>query len=100
MYWTEPFGYWRETFGMTSVEAQHTGSSVVASNDGGIPETDCGGLVLFEPSNSYSLALALQKIRGASPLTTKQRRGAIKHFTRAESVNALLAALKLDNNGS
>lgn len=93
-YWTEPFGYWREPFGMTSVEAQHAGCYVVASNDAGIPETDCGGLVLFEPSNSYSLARALQKIRGASPLTITQRKQAIKHFTRAESVNALLAALK------
>jgi D-inositol-3-phosphate glycosyltransferase len=95
-YWTEPFGYWRETFGMTSVEAQHAGCYVVASNDAGIPETDCGGLILFEPSNSYSLARALQKVRAASPLTITQRRQAIKHFTRAESVNALLSALKID----
>lgn len=96
LYWTEPFGYWRETFGMTSVEAQHAGCYVVASDDGGLVETDCGGLVLFEPSNSYSLARALQKIRVAAPLSIRQRQQAIKHFTRAESVNALLAVLKAD----
>lgn len=93
-YWTNIFGYWRETFGMISVEAQHAGCYVVGSNDGGIPETDCGGLVLFEPANSYSLALAITKITNASPLTTNQRRQAAKHFTRTESVNALLATIE------
>lgn len=93
-YWTGIFGYWRETFGMISVEAQHAGCYVVASNDGGLPETDCGGLVLFEPANSYSLALSMQKVTKASPLTVRQRREAAKHFTRTESVNALLAIIQ------
>ena len=93
-YWTSMFGYWHETFGMISVEAQHAGCYVVASNNGGLLETDCGGLVLFESSNSYSLALAIQKIAKASPLNDEQRRQAVKHFTRTESVNALLAILQ------
>ncbi len=29
--------YWHETFGIVSIEAQHTGCRVVASDDGGIP---------------------------------------------------------------
>ena len=60
-YWHEPFGFWREAFGMVSVEAQHAGCYVVATNDGGLKETDCGGLVFFEPGSSYSLSLAIQK---------------------------------------
>lgn len=93
-YWADPFGYWRECFGMISVEAQHAGCYVVASNDGGLPETDCGGLLLFEPGNSYSLALAVKKAAQAAPLSPTQRRRAAKHFTRAESVDALLATLR------
>ncbi|HEX5448076.1 MAG TPA: glycosyltransferase family 4 protein [Candidatus Saccharimonadales bacterium] len=94
-FWIEPFGYWRETFGMISVEAQHAGCYVVASNDGGLKETDCGGLILFEPANSYSLALNIQKAAHAGAMTIKQRKEAIKHFTRAESVDAMLAVLKI-----
>lgn len=93
-YWTDIFGYWRETFGMISIEAQHSGCYVVASNDGGLRETDCGGLLLFEPSNSYSLALTIQKAANAKGMSEAQRKKAATHFTRAESVNALLAILK------
>lgn len=35
--------YWHETFGIVSVEAQHAGCRVIASDDGGLPVTDCGG---------------------------------------------------------
>ncbi len=35
--------YWHETFGIISIEAQlSSGCRVVASDDGGLPETDCG----------------------------------------------------------
>ena len=30
--------YWHETFGIVSIEAQHLGCRVVASDDGGLPE--------------------------------------------------------------
>ena len=36
--------YWHETFGIVSIEAQHAGCRVVASDDGGLPETDCGAV--------------------------------------------------------
>jgi hypothetical protein len=41
--------YRHETFGIVSVEAQHSGCRVIASDDGGLPETDCGGVVLVAP---------------------------------------------------
>jgi hypothetical protein len=31
--------YWRETFGVVSIEAQHWGCRVVASGDGNLPES-------------------------------------------------------------
>lgn len=92
-YWHEPFGFWREAFGMVSIEAQHAGCYVVATNDGGLKETDCGGLVLFEPGSSYSLSLAMEKISRTSPLTIKQRKQAMKHFTLAELVSALMTII-------
>ena len=94
-FWTDLFGYWRETFGMISIEAQHAGCYVVASDDGGLKETDCGGLILFEPGNSYSLTLGIQKAASVGSFSNKQRKEAVKHFTRAESVNALLAIISL-----
>ena len=86
-FWTDLFGYWRETFGMISIEAQHAGCYVVASDDGGLKETDCGGLILFEPG--------IQKAASVGSFSNKQRKEAVKHFTRAESVNALLAIISL-----
>ncbi|HET8709063.1 MAG TPA: glycosyltransferase family 4 protein [Candidatus Saccharimonadales bacterium] len=85
--------FWHEAFGMVSVEAQHAGCRVVASGADGLLETNCGELILFEPGNSYSLAQAIERARKAGPLAKAQRREAVKHFTRAESVDALLAII-------
>ncbi len=85
--------YWFEGFGMTSIEAQHTGCRVIASNSGGLPETNCGELILFEPGNSLALAKAILKSSKLGPLTTKERNEASKHFTLTESVDALLAII-------
>jgi glycosyltransferase involved in cell wall biosynthesis len=93
-HWAESFGYWRECFGMISVEAQHAGCYVVASNDAGLRETNCGDLILVEPGNSHELALGIEKAIDAGPLTDAQRKQVTQHFTRTESVNALLAILK------
>ncbi|HSX28918.1 MAG TPA: glycosyltransferase family 4 protein [Candidatus Saccharimonadales bacterium] len=87
--------YWHEAFGMLSVEAQHAGCRVVASNDGGLPETDCGSLSLFEPGNSYALAKAIQAAAKAGPVSIADRIRATTHFTLSASVDALLGVLKV-----
>jgi D-inositol-3-phosphate glycosyltransferase len=82
--------FWKELFGMVSVEAQHAGCRVVASNAGGLPETDCGGLMLVEPDNPKALAEGVAKAIKLGPLTARERRLASNVFTVEESVDALL----------
>ncbi len=86
--------YWHEAFGMVSIEAQHAGCRVLGTNDGGLPETNCGELVLFEPGNSFALYKAILKAGKEGPLTKTERKEANKHFTLKESVDALLTILK------
>ena len=83
--------YWHETFGIVSIEAQHAGCRVVASDDGGLPETDCGGLVLVEPDNAEALAWGLRTAITTGQLSPAARRMAGARFTVAQSVDALLA---------
>lgn len=85
--------YWHEAFGMISVEAQHSGCRVIASNADGLPETNCGELMLFEPDNSYDLARKIARAAHIGPLLPEQRADTVTHFTRASSVNALLATI-------
>jgi D-inositol-3-phosphate glycosyltransferase len=82
--------YWHETFGIVSIEAQHAGCRVVASDDGGLPETDCGGLVLVEPDNAEALAWGLRRAIASGPLSPESRQLAGVRFTVAQSVDALL----------
>jgi D-inositol-3-phosphate glycosyltransferase len=82
--------FWKELFGMVSVEAQHAGCRVVASNGGGLPETDCGSLMLVEPDNPQSLAEGLIKAAKLGPLNDLERRRAANVFTVEESVEVLL----------
>jgi len=84
---------WKEAFGMTSVEAQQAGCRVVASNDGGLPETDCGGLILVKPDDPLALAEGIVKAIELGPLSTSVRRQAAKRFTVAQSVDALLRVI-------
>jgi D-inositol-3-phosphate glycosyltransferase len=84
---------WVETFGMVSVEAQHAGCRVVASNAGGLPETDCGGLVLVEPNDPPALQEGILRALKLGPLTQDQRSEAITKFTLGKSVDALLKAI-------
>ena len=84
---------WKEAFGMISIEAQHAGCRVVASNDGGLPETDCGELILVEPDNPLALAEGIAKAMELGPLTTAQRQQAVKRFTDAESLDSLLSLI-------
>ncbi|HVI68903.1 MAG TPA: glycosyltransferase family 4 protein [Magnetospirillaceae bacterium] len=84
---------WRETFGMISVEAQNVGCRVVASDNGGLPETDCGGLILVEPDNPVTLAEGILKATKLGRLSDAERVAAAKKFTVQQSVDQLLAAI-------
>jgi len=85
--------YWHETFGIVSIEAQHAGCRVVASDDGGLPETDCGGLKLVEPDNAEALAWGCRAAIAAGPLQESERQLAASRFTVVQSVDALLDIL-------
>lgn len=82
--------FWQEIFGILSVEAQHAGCRVVASNGGGLPETDCGGVVLIKPDDPAALASGMLKAALLGPLTEAERMYASTKFTLAASVSALL----------
>ena len=85
--------FWHEGFGMLSVEAQHAGCEVIASNDGGLPETDCGGLTLFEPGNSRDLAETNHRVAQGNQITAEQQAARSQFFTRNQSAKNLLKIL-------
>jgi len=85
--------FWKEAFGIISVEAQHAGCRVVASNGGGLPETDCGGLILVDPDNPEALAEGIAKAASLGPLTAAERALAATKFTVKASVDALLQVI-------
>jgi glycosyltransferase involved in cell wall biosynthesis len=82
--------YWHETFGIVSIEAQHSGCRVIASRDGGLPETDCGGLVLVAPDNAEALAWGIREAVDLGPILPTARRQAGTRFTVEQSVDELL----------
>ncbi len=84
--------YWHETFGIVSIEAQHAGCRVVASDDGGLPETDCGAVTLVRPDDAEALAWGILTAAGSGPVSPGARRAAGTRFTVAQSVDALLGA--------
>lgn len=86
--------YWHETFGILSIEAQHAGCRVVASDDGGLPETDCGALSLVAPDDAEALAQGILAARRLGPVPESVRRLAGEAFTVAASVDALLRVLE------
>lgn len=85
--------YWHETFGIVSIEAQHSGCRVIASDDGGLPETDCGGVVLVQPDNAEALAWGIRAAVDSGPLSLAARLGAGMRFTVEQSVDTLLKVL-------
>ena len=85
--------YWHETFGIVSVEAQHSGIRVVASDDGGLPETDCGGVLLVRPDDPEALAQGINDAVAQGPLSEQARRQAVNLFTVEQSVDNLLQVL-------
>ena len=82
--------YWHETFGIVSIEAQHAGCRVVASDDGGLPETDCGAVTLVRPDNAEALAWGIIKAADSGPVSAVARRSAGARFTVGQSVDSLL----------
>jgi glycosyltransferase involved in cell wall biosynthesis len=82
--------YWHETFGIVSIEAQHSGCRVVASDDGGLPETDCGGMTLVRPDNAEALAWGILAAVASGPVSQAARHAAGARFTVGQSVDALL----------
>src|ERR1700733_11399733 len=82
--------YWHETFGIVSIEAQHAGCRVVASDDGGLPETDCGAVTLVRPDDAEALAWGIITSADVGPLSAAARRSAGARFTVGQSVDALL----------
>lgn len=85
--------YWHETFGIVSIEAQHSGCWVVASDDGGLPETNCGGIVLVKPDNAEALAWGIHEAISNGPLPVETRQDASTKFTVGQSVDNLLKVL-------
>jgi spore coat protein SA len=70
-----------EMFGMAAVEAQACGKAVVASNNGGLPETvSAGSGVLFESGNVDSLARTLELL-----LTDRSRRETLQFAARSSA---------------
>ncbi|HSX29483.1 MAG TPA: glycosyltransferase family 4 protein [Candidatus Saccharimonadales bacterium] len=86
--------FWKENFGIVSVEAQHAGCRVIASNSGGLPETDCGGLLLIRPDDPQALARGIVRAAALGPLTTAERLYASNKFTVTASVDKLLAVMR------
>lgn len=84
-----------EPFGMLSVEAQHAGCRVVASNIGGLPETNCGLLTLVESRNPKALRDGIDQAVALGAATKKERDIAADSFTLSDSVDSLLQTLHL-----
>lgn len=84
-----------EPFGMLSVEAQHAGCRVVASNVGGLPETNGGLLTLVEPRSPLALITGIKQAVALGQSTAKERNRALREFTLHESVDTLLSVLHL-----
>lgn len=88
--------FWQEAFGMVSVEAQHAGCRVVASNTGGLPETDCGSLILINPDDPQSLAKGVATAVSLGPVNELQRARAAAKFTIGTAVDKLLHIIQSD----
>lgn len=85
--------YWHETFGIVSIEAQHAGCRVVASDDGGLPETDCGASILVTPDDADALARGIRQAIALGAPSDALRHAAAARFTVEQSVDQLLAVL-------
>ncbi|HET9411324.1 MAG TPA: glycosyltransferase family 4 protein [Candidatus Saccharimonadales bacterium] len=82
-----------EPFGMLSVEAQHAGCRVVASNVGGLPETNCGLLTLVDPRSPHALLTGIKQAVALGLSSKKDRNKARGEFTLAASVDSFLRTI-------
>lgn len=82
-----------EPFGMLSVEAQHAGCRVVASNVGGLPETNCGLLTLVDPRSPLALLTGIKQAVALGSSSKKDRDKARGEFTLAASVDSFLQTI-------
>ncbi|GGU10916.1 glycosyltransferase family 4 protein [Nocardioides albus] len=85
--------YWHETFGIVSIEAQHSGCRVVASDDGGLPETDCGSITLVAPDDPAALARGVRSAAALGAVDELVRINAAARFTVDNSVDGLIDVL-------
>lgn len=83
-----------EPFGMLSIEAQHAGCRVVASNVGGLPETNCGLLTLVAPRSPVALLTGIKQGVALGSVTKNERDDATNKFSLAASVDELLSVLQ------
>jgi D-inositol-3-phosphate glycosyltransferase len=84
-----------EPFGMLSVEAQHAGCRVVASNVGGLPETNSGLLTLVESRSPHALLTGIKQAVALGPVTKKERDDAAEKFTLTKSVDDLMEVIHI-----
>jgi D-inositol-3-phosphate glycosyltransferase len=85
---------WKEMFGILSIEAQHAGVRVVASDSGGLPETDCGSLILIKPDNPEALVEGILEAKKLGPVSPSDREKAECKFTVKDSVDKLLHVIE------
>ncbi|MEU0315658.1 glycosyltransferase family 4 protein [Nocardioides sp. NPDC006273] len=90
--------YWHETFGIVSIEAQHSGCRVVASDDGGLPETDCGSITLVAPDNPAALARGIRDATALGAVDDLVRINAAARFTVDNSVDGLIDVLLMPSS--
>jgi glycosyltransferase involved in cell wall biosynthesis len=90
--------YWHETFGIVSIEAQHSGCRVVASDDGGLPETDCGSITLVAPDNPAALARGIRDATALGAVDELVRINAAARFTVDHSVDGLIDVLLMPSS--
>ena len=85
--------FWHETFGIVSVEAQHAGCRVVAASSGGLPESDCGNLLLVKPDDPTALSQGIARAATLGSVSPARRRAAARRFTASQSVDQLLRVM-------
>lgn len=97
---------WPEPFGRVIIESMASGTPVVASYTGGIPEVMTGALrsQLVEPGNEYELATVLDRIldwRSHDPtLGERSRAHVLNQFSLEKMVDGIeTVLLKVVNHG-
>lgn len=85
---------WHEPFGLTVIEAKASGTPVIASNRGGIPELIDSGVdgLLFEAGNIDDLASAIQKLDNIDTVMmgNNARNDAVVKFSPARHLSSLV----------